>query len=300
MTDLSDTSGTITQQERDSDAARKTLDRHGHGFHYAVLKALGDIQSGWRIEASEFPVDLNGVPLHIDIVLRSERAVMAVECKRVNPALGQWCFARSSFVSTSDAAPHLVLLERLHLLHRGTERQRVRVTRALTDTLPTREQYHIAQEVKTGQAGDGAGGRSAIDDAVTQAIRGASGLAEAYAGLDEGRLMEAPHLFIVPVIVTTARLVVLGVDLSDADLQTGNLPLNAPVEERPWLCFRTMTSSRLRHNVPSAENQSSERRPYSLGGVADHDYARSVAVVSVSGLPEFLQRVSPHHTRAFT
>jgi hypothetical protein len=100
-------------------------------------------------------------------------------------------------------------------------------------------------------------------------------------------------LYVLPAIVTTARLLVLTTDLADADLSTGHLPATAGVEERPWIWFRVMTSSNVRHKVTRLRLQSEQTR-YSLADVADQEYARSVGIVSVRGLAEFLEVATNH------
>jgi hypothetical protein len=281
--------------ERDSTTARKSLDRHGHGFHYAVLKALRAVSPRWRVEAVEFPVEINDIHLHIDIVLRSVPAVMAIECKRVNPSLGAWCFARSGQVSTNAYQPSVVSFERVFIPEGALAHHGVMVARD-TEPMTTEHQYHVCQELKTGEKGDIAGGgRSAIDDALTQAIRGASGLATAYAAVEKPAELMAPRkgLYVIPAIITSARLLVLTTDLADADLATGRLPDTVRVEERPWVWFRVMTSSNMRHKVTRLRQRPEQFR-HSLGDVADREYARSVAIVSVGGLAEFLQVATNH------
>ena len=154
-----------------------------------------------------------------------------------------------------------------------------------TDPMTSEHQYHVAQELKTGEKGDlGGGGRSAIDDALAQAIRGASGLATAYATAEQPGELMAPRkgVYVLPAIVTTARLLVLTTDLADADLSTGHLPATTGVEERPWIWFRVMTSSNARHKLTRLRQQTEQGR-HSLADVADREYARSVGIVSVGG-----------------
>lgn len=73
------------------DAVRRTFDRHGYGFQYAVAKEcvrLRDAgESSWWLDATEFPVEVHGTHLHIDMVLRNTGGLMVVECKRANPSI---------------------------------------------------------------------------------------------------------------------------------------------------------------------------------------------------------------------
>src|SRR5437016_2231746 len=85
-----------------------TLNRHGYGFQYSVLKLASELykqnQSAWFFEVAEFPVEVQQAGTRIDFILRrSNRFVgglplfMLAECKRANPALSNWCFARAPF-----------------------------------------------------------------------------------------------------------------------------------------------------------------------------------------------------------
>jgi hypothetical protein len=57
--------------------------------------------SRWLFEVAEFPVNVNGADTRIDFVLHAKSAwghhstYLVCECKRPNPALGEWAFMRS-------------------------------------------------------------------------------------------------------------------------------------------------------------------------------------------------------------
>src|SRR5689334_2978463 len=82
----------------------EALNRHGHPFQHAVVQRARDAvkarMSTFVLQATEFPVSVQGVSTHIDIVFKNEhqRIYLICECKRVNPAYGAWSFARSPFV----------------------------------------------------------------------------------------------------------------------------------------------------------------------------------------------------------
>src|SRR5262245_41066973 len=85
---------------------RDVFSRHGYGFHFAVTNALVRLhhkrRSSWMVETVEFPVEVHGTTLHIDIVLRNvdTNAIAVVECKRANPALATWCFGKSGYAAS--------------------------------------------------------------------------------------------------------------------------------------------------------------------------------------------------------
>ncbi len=102
--------------DRQVKAVRVAFARHGHGFQYAVAKRCAGLfkeqKSCFHVDTTEFPVEVNGVDLHIDIVLRSGSGLIVIECKRVNSVLSTWCFARS-VLSGRFNEPKAVRLERV-------------------------------------------------------------------------------------------------------------------------------------------------------------------------------------------
>src|SRR5262245_64399787 len=78
-----------------SDLVRKELDLHGHAFTFAVLRLVDRLRSRsrWVRDVREFPVVVQGEPIHIDFVLRNDAwaAAMVAECKRCDTT---WVFAR--------------------------------------------------------------------------------------------------------------------------------------------------------------------------------------------------------------
>src|SRR5437867_2805939 len=80
------------------------VNRQGYAFQFAVLEkakqllASGD--SSFGFEVSEFPVQIRGAHTRIDFVLlkRDGKLRLVSECKRANPALSNWCFARAPYV----------------------------------------------------------------------------------------------------------------------------------------------------------------------------------------------------------
>src|SRR4051794_9018628 len=81
----------------------EALNRHGHPFHYRMVQeaanAFKSKNSTWRLAACEFPVRVRDHDSRIDFILRSLHGLtlLIAECKRVNPAMGRWCFARAPF-----------------------------------------------------------------------------------------------------------------------------------------------------------------------------------------------------------
>src|SRR6266567_1778716 len=95
-------------QEQSEQERRKrfaaAINRHGYAFQNAVLKRCHDLfdsgKSRWVFEAAEFPAEVNGNGTRIDFILWTHQTPywLIAECKRVNPSLGDWIFARTQYV----------------------------------------------------------------------------------------------------------------------------------------------------------------------------------------------------------
>ncbi|HLG57942.1 MAG TPA: hypothetical protein VI485_21530 [Vicinamibacterales bacterium] len=284
------------QHSREDEALRAIFSRHGYGFQYAVAKQCVDQHhkraSHWQLDATEFPVEVNGTHLHVDIILRSGRGLMIIECKRANPALALWCFGRSTFSSEDMSEQSFVRLDQAEwdrkigcLLVRQGEPDH------------TDHQYHVALEAPTTQPGDPSGSRrGALNEAVSQALRGSSGLINTLNSRTDGALLGPDgHKKIIPVVVTTARLFACSHDLAVSDLESGRLPDDATASERRWIWFRINVTAQLRYGAQRLRAKSyAQQKLDTFGELADADYSQSVAIVSASGLTEFLTVASRH------
>jgi|SRR5215469_6984288 len=82
---------------------KNELNRHGYAFQYSVIRKAEELyaanQSRWAFKAAEFPVQVRGRNTHIDFIFEHcDKPIFLVgECKRVNPALSNWCFTRSPY-----------------------------------------------------------------------------------------------------------------------------------------------------------------------------------------------------------
>lgn len=271
---------------KETEAIRTALARHGYGFQYAVVKHIRSLRAlAWRIEACEVPVQVRGADLAVDIVLRAPTALMAIECKRANPALSLWCFARSRVVPEGKFSADGVWLEALARPDRDTAFHVVRNRPESSD-----KQYDIGIEVKTDQKGDPSSpGRGALNDAIGQSLRAASGLINSLKGRP-ALFGSSDRLRIVPAIFTTAKLVSCDTDLAESSLVSGDLPEAISLQAREWVWLRHNASFSLRHE---AEASTSEP-PQDFSDVIENDHVRSVAIVSQSGISTFLQQVKFH------
>jgi hypothetical protein len=277
-----------------AESVRAALGKHGYGFQYAVIREIRRLYrpgAAWQVDGTEFPVQVRGVSTHVDLTARSKHGLLVCECKRVDPALGIWCFGRSVLATSYDREGQVIIHETLSF--GDPEHDFVvdrRDPRVLSDA-----QYHVALEIKTNEKGESQGtNRGALEDAITQALKGVSGVTNAIA--EQRRLMgSADRLTIIPVIITTARLVTCETDLSTADLATGRLPERVEITERPWLWFRRASTPALRHEqvvrLPKDVEFSGFNETLNMLLV------RSIGIVSTAsedGLERFLHATAVH------
>jgi hypothetical protein len=147
--------------------------------------------------------------------------------------------------------------------------------------------YHVGVEVKTEKKGDRHGlvDKSAIEEAMTQVLRGLNGMVEFLAN-NRQIFPNDNSITLVPVVFTTANLWVSDVDLRTADLITGNIDLgNSTFRKIEWLFYEYNMSPGLKHKQPYGGG--SHPRD-TLHDVIDREYVRTVAIVSARGIPDFL------------
>ena len=291
----------MDQQESLAKDFRAELSKHGFPYQSAVfeeasrLSVSGDSQ--WRPEAPEFPVEVQGTPAHIDFLLRSDlgNQLLVVECKRVNPAYGWWCFARSK--RTVGAWGNSVWGERM------TYEKHIQL-HGLGAQLQFREGRHYTTglELKTKSRGDAEplrrSSNGAITQAVDQAVRGLNGLVNFYGSRREN-LEATGTTYLLPMVVTTASLFTTETEIEDASLESGILEEQITLERAPWLYYQCLQSPGLQHdyapgNHPNAEvrrqfgNPGSPNPSTQLRQIGQMEFLRTVVIVSSSGLANFL------------
>lgn len=271
---------------------KEALNRQGHPFQYAVIRRANQLKdekrSPWLFEVSEFPVEVQGCHTRIDFVLSQwinpggmeYFQYLVAECKRANPALNNWFFARAPYVRRGGV-PKDILVESI--------KREGNVLTAFLGRLDGSENiYHIAVEVKGGAKGDPRDkGRGAIEEAATQVIRGVNGLIECFSKNQRYLTENCPTNFI-PVIFTTAKIWTTDIDIAK-DVTTGKVALGSKdVVEKPWLWFQYHVSPGLQHGI---ERQGPKDNPLSRANLSDLlelEYARTIAVVGSGGIDDFL------------
>jgi hypothetical protein len=168
------------------EAFGKALNTHGHAFQYAVLKHAQELneqgRSPWVFSVAEFPAEVAGFGTRIDFILSTSGPFnppffLLAECKRSNPALSDWCFAKAPYVMRNHTYDQIIF-ERARLSDNGNIISAANYVSA-PDQLGV---FHISLEVKSNKKGDSYGNpRGQIEDAVTQVLRGLNGVIEVVA-----------------------------------------------------------------------------------------------------------------------
>jgi hypothetical protein len=261
----------------------KALNRQGFGFQYSVLKTVSDVfghGSDWSLETSEFPV-VQGPGARIDFILRHQyktQLFLIAECKRANPAYSDWCFARAPFIHPRRSPDY----EEFIIEYVEYERNKVNSFAKKFFYLPNA--YHIALEVKSLKKGDSSGetGKT-IEDASTQICRGLNGMVEFFSR-NPKYLGNSAQAVIIPVIFTTAQTWGSNINLSAADLESGELDISgSKFYKEPWIAYQYHQSPGLKHSLSSKDVLKS------LGDFMDIEYVRTIPIVTASGIETFLR-----------
>jgi hypothetical protein len=268
----------------------EALNCGGHSFHNAVLKRMGELfdanTSLWYLEATEFPVQAQGSGTRIDFVMKRRGRIefyLLGECKRANPALSDWCFAKASFVHHERSPGDEPLL-----LERITKQPGKSPNVASVKSMRLPSAYHLALELKTDLKGDSSGNRGGIEEAATQVCRGLNGMVEALIQHHKYLFTSEPlDIFLLPVIVTTAQLWVTDADLSSTDLATGNIDLSGTgFRQVEWLIYQYPQSPGLKHGYLP------DPYPKTLGDSMDAQFIRTIPIVNSTGIEAFLRWAS--------
>jgi hypothetical protein len=262
------------------------LNRHGYAFQYSSIriaeKLFVERNSKWIFQTSEFPVELSNRSkgTRIDFILKSRGCPLYLlfECKRANPALKNWCFARAPYVRRNHTYENF-LVETVTSNSEGISSKGM-VLRYINED----ESYHIALEVKAPESGDSDGkGYGAIEEAATQVCHGLNGLVELFH--TQSLLKSGQSVVLIPVILTTASIWVSPVDLGNADIKSGELEHSqVEVKQKDWIYYQYHQSPGLKHSFPKPVSKQSE-----ISAILDREYIRTIPVVTASAITDFLE-----------
>jgi hypothetical protein len=267
----------------------EALNRQGYGFQSAVLREVHNQfrlhKSRWVFEVAEFPVGVNEESTRIDFLLwvYQTQCWILGECKRVNPAYSSWCFFRTTYFSRNST-------DSVNFEFVGDLNSDGNFTSSVRRSIYKDAPYHVAIAAKTNQKGDAqGGGEAAIEQAAGQICIGLNGMVE-FLHRNPKSLGPKKLRVLIPAIFTTARLYASKADLADTDLATGNTdPALLQLEEKPFLWYQYRLSPGIKHAIKST---------YDFGdpsSVAEAEFTRSIAIVNVAGIGEFLQHVDPEY-----
>jgi len=257
----------------------------GHGFHFAVMRlaeTLANVsrRSSWQLVGAEIPVVARNATTHIDFILKHEEertgyqliTLLIAECKRVNNDYSRWAFVRRPYRGKN----HIVFEEFVCLQPTDHTNQTISLR---TLSSPTDfEVYGLGLEIKSEKNKEP--GKSPINDTVTQVLRGVNGFINHQLAKPSRMDGSTSVVRFLPVIFTTANLWVSDADLANADLASGHLEI-AKCQKADWIWFNYNRSPMLSHDF-CGEQTSSNRRDL------EFEFSRSVAIVSVPGIEQFL------------
>jgi hypothetical protein len=281
------TNNTKTREDLIASKLKYALDKKGYAFHQAAMhygKELFSSYPQWRFEVYEFSVDTKGKPTRIDFILKhkSDPIYLVIECKRANPALKDWCFARTSYLSNGQSYPYSFNLELVEKSFHGVFAKGKSVEARIPDS------YHIGIEVKSNTTGDSEGSSTdEIEKAAGQVCQGMNGLVNEiakYPSFFEGNSNENA-IAIIPIILTTASLWASEIDLGTSNQDTGEIADPLTVVEKDWVYYQYHQTSGIKHS----HIQSMSHTLY-LWDLLDSLYLRTIPIVRLSKFGEFLKQ----------
>jgi hypothetical protein len=96
-------------------------------------------------------------------------------------------------------------------------------------------------------------------------------------------LSKIDEAYLLPVVFTTAQIWASDVELSSANLENGDIDLaGTSFVSKPYVFYQYHLSPGLKHS------RSPVSRPTTIGAFMDSEYVRTIAVVTASGIEQFL------------
>lgn len=236
----------------------------------------------------------------IDFIFRKRTPLVYLvgECKRVNPAFSNWCFANSPFARPNSGSDKVILQSawvapqfRTSATGMVPDINKRMLTGVLRPEAP--KVYRVGLTVKSDQPGDRAGKiTDAIEDAAGQVCKGLNGLIEFFHSQRQ-TMPDGTKLYFLPVIFTTARLWTTDTDLASANIDIGEFDAGSvTLKEADWIWYQYNISPVLKHTLSIDEAE--YRNPFDLSTALELDFTRTIAIVSVNGIQDFLRQGFPY------
>lgn len=278
----------ITKQELEN--LQETLVGHGYAFHQRAIReadAACRKWERWRYATPEFPVRADR-DTRIDFVLRCGDWHLTVECKRTNPDYSQWFFAKFHRKG-GRAWDARFLVDGIRLVQpKVIEARCVQANTAMVSGI-----YRVGMIVDTTKCGRAKTQRKdELESAIRQAVRGANGLVNYWID-NTPSLQPGDVRFVIPVVFTTAELIVTDVHLGEKTSLDGVVEA-AELDPHvvPWLFYEFSIEPGLRHQRA--------QQLVARGGlekVLERQYARTVPIVNTASIDEFLSRFEVDEVR---
>jgi hypothetical protein len=217
----------MTHKNGAHEKAIKALEEHGFLFQQRCLAEIRNGAQSYLFESEEYPVSISEEETSIDFVFRTRagaQTYLIFECKRVNPDYLSWLFFRPKSQSTAT-----FLSTKIDFSGRAINEFWLQT--ATLDLFSGKENPYVSGglELSEREGKSARPGRTsrttAIQEACQQVLTGVGGLAlEHYEW--RGRQESTGPWYYLPIVLTTANLLLTEFDESEIGLRTGQLPIS--------------------------------------------------------------------------
>ncbi len=297
---------TESDPERITRQSKDILNKNGYSFQYTILNELKTISKKWRFYGAEIPVSTRGKNTHIDFVLHDYSSFLYLvgECKRVQPSFADWVFVKTPYNSRKNHLYPSLVFDTFEETRRDHEPEVIKSVKNYSRQL-TPEIYGLGFRVKKHLKTKEVECQDSVDvinSCVEQVLRSTSGLINLLSHIIRPSNLVSYNYkyYFLPVIFTSANLWITDTNISEADLQTGNLSELKTVKETPYIWFNYNRPRELspefreftfHYNQPfptqtqfPTDSVLKEFDQYGSSGFEFEDFTRSVLIINSSNL----------------
>jgi hypothetical protein len=276
-----------------NDVVAAALNEQGFLFQHRIIEELATLNThggpahNWMTEATEVPVSLaNETETRIDLILRHQGSGQSpwygvVECKRAAKDYKRWVFFATS-VQRSTPSSESYYVEHGDLLHAWDHQGQAPMSHRV-DQSPSPKghgafDFYVEARIERPGTGKLVSATTAIEDAFQQVTLGQAGLAQRL------RFTNVLKFRLVPIIVTTAEVLVARYNLSKVSLAHGKIePADLLLEARPWVAVNYRIN-----DVVCAHSGLTTHFSQDIGADVTARQVRTIFVVEAGHLHEFL------------
>lgn len=290
---------TLTEDEKLalSNLLRNQINTHGYALPQRLAEIIRQLAIGgdmfpWQFQATEFPIEARNNSSRIDIVLKAKASdiFLLIECKRINPAISNWCFVKNKYNKSLNTQQHFVAenIEFMPTHNHNIVNMKGKGKEILFDT--NHKTYNLGFEIKSSAKGDpqGKARNEDLEKSLEQACRGMNGMIELFAKEWFSSNLEVHNAMLIPVVVTTADLFGTDVDLSKSILETGNYEDSIGLTQEEWVYFQYHQTPGIKHKYYNYPTE-----PESVADILYREYTRTIPIVNASAFDKFLISFSP-------